>query len=57
MIKAINPVTEHEFDLPEGTEVNEMVTDPEDGSMFEVVSIEDGVASLEPVEVEEDWGE
>jgi hypothetical protein len=57
MIQAQNPVTEEWFDLPEGTEVNEIIKDPNSGEMFEVTAIEDNVATLEPVSVEEDWGE
>ncbi len=61
MIKAQNPNTEEWFDLPEGTLVGEIVTDPITGEMFEVVAIGDGknggIATLRLVNVEEDWGQ
>ncbi len=61
MIRAQNPNTEEWFDLPENTVAGEIVTDPITGEMFEVVEIKnDGkgqVATLNPVNIEEDWGE
>ncbi len=57
MVTATNPTTGENFELPETTEVNEIVTDPTSGEMFEVISIENNVATLEAVSVGEDWGE
>lgn len=57
MLRAQNPTTEEWFDLPEGTEVNEIIKDPNTGDMFEVVAIANDIATLEAVNVEEDWGE
>ena len=57
MITAINPVNEEQFELPEDTQVSEIVTDPNTGEMFEVKAIENSEAKLEQVTIEEDWGE
>ena len=57
MIRAQNPVTEEWFDLSEDTQVNEIVKDSNTGDMFEVISIENNIAKLKPVEAGEDWGE
>jgi lysine biosynthesis protein LysW len=57
MITATNPITGDSFELPGNTQVSEIVTDPNDGNMFEVVSIEDGQAELSEVTIEEDWGQ
>jgi lysine biosynthesis protein LysW len=61
MIKAQNPITGEDFELPENTEQGEIVTDPSDPEQpFEVISIsiEDKVANLQEIQSEEeDWGE
>jgi hypothetical protein len=57
MITATNPVTDEQFELPEDTQVSEIVTDPNTGEMFEVKNIENNEAELEQVTIEEDWGE
>jgi lysine biosynthesis protein LysW len=56
-MRTTNPITGSEFEIPEGTGLSEIVTDPDDGSMFEVVSIEGENATLEEVNIQEDWGE
>ncbi len=59
MIKAQNPLTGEDFELPDSTEQGEIVTDPNDPEQaFEVISIEDKVANLQEIQAEEeDWGE
>ena len=56
-MRAQNPNTEEWFDLPEDTQTHDIVSDPNSGEMFEVISVSDGVATLQPVDVGEDWGE
>ncbi len=56
-MKAINPLTEEQFEIGDDTSIGEIITD-EEGNMFEIVEISDqGVATLEAVSEEEDWGE
>ncbi|MBD3280272.1 hypothetical protein GF389_01980 [Candidatus Dojkabacteria bacterium] len=56
-MKAINPITDAEFEIPADTVVSEIITD-EEGNMFEVIEIsDDGNVKLEVVTEEEDWGE
>lgn len=57
MIKATNPVTDAQMELDDNLQVGEIITDQESGQMLEVKQIENGVATLEAIEVEEDWGE
>jgi len=61
MLTVTNPITGDTFEIPTTTELNEIVTDPNDPSdtMLEVVSIDTdtNIAVLEAMEVEEDWGE
>jgi len=61
MLTATNPITGNTFDIPVDTELNEIVTDPNDPSetMLEVISIDNdaNTATLEEMQIEEDWGE
>lgn len=45
-----------EFNLDEGTEVNEIIVCPDCGVDLEVVSLDPAQVDLAPME-EEDWGE
>lgn len=59
MLTIVNPQTGNQFKVSDNTELNELVTDPDDGTMLEVVSINSDAqtAQTELVEVEEDWGQ
>ena len=59
MITATNPKTGNQFQINPNVEVGEIISDPDDGTMLEIMSINDDnkTVEVEIVEVEEDWGE
>lgn len=56
-MKATCPECYFEFDVEKEVIIGEIIDCPDCGAELEVVSINDEEITLQPVTVEEDWGE